>query len=161
MFSYPLHYAIMQPSNTLVMERPAAFLVDNSRLETTFLPGSVKHTRRLHHGLSSEQITMFEETWQIEQRSIGQGTFGVVRLETLAEIMTLSGRLDPIPPCTFRAVKEIKKRTTGRQVWDFRKELEATAFFSRQCVSRMSPFTTFFLVSYRTGPITDQRYLQL
>ncbi|KAI0449502.1 kinase-like protein [Xylaria acuta] len=112
------------------MARDTSRLVITSKLETEFLPGSVKHRLRK---FGSSQLPTVEEVWNVES-TIGRGTFGVVRIER----RRVSG-LSPGPssPNHLRAVKEISKSVAASHKWDYMKELEAIAQFSS---SKYAPY---------------------
>lgn len=100
-------------------------LVLDSKLDTEFLDGCVRHARYTRGFSSRERQIRVEETWDIK-KTLGRGTYGVVRYERRRP----TAAADPESPSQVRAVKVISKTITGDNRWDYMKELEAIVKFS-------------------------------
>jgi serine/threonine protein kinase len=96
-------------------------LIQDSKLETKFLPGETVHTYHEPDPTSGQRLVSRSEHWQ-RQREIGGGGFGTVWLEKC----TKGGNRD----IEVRAIKEIK---IARQI-NYYRELEAIAKFSHRKV---------------------------
>src|ERR1700712_2583356 len=112
------------------MPQNASDSVLDSKLKTKFFAKSVRHTRYIQGHSSRERQLNFEETWETV-KELGQGTYGVVRLEKHQPPSTDGLEL----PSRVRAVKKIRKTIIGGHAWNYMKELETITKFSHDRVS--------------------------
>lgn len=118
------------------MPANASDLVLDSKLDTEFLDGCVRHARYTHDFSSREYRVRTEETWDIK-KTLGRGSYGTVRYERRRRTSS-----DPESGVRVRAVKVISKTTAGKNRWDFLKELEAIVKFSHSRVGQMPHIKT-------------------
>lgn len=102
-------------------------LIQDSRLETAFLPDCTVHTFQESDPKSKQRIVTRSEHWR-RQKIIACGAFGTVWLETC----THSGGTRQ--NATVRAVKQIDLDSRFGEI-DYHRELEAIAKFSHARVS--------------------------
>jgi serine/threonine protein kinase len=99
-------------------------LVRDSRLNTEFLDGQIKHIYFTSSRSARQRRVKVEEIWS-RQKELGNGTYGQVWLESC-----ISGQRSG----KVRAVKAIRKDKTLSSNIDYKRELEATAKFSHDRV---------------------------
>lgn len=108
-------------------------LVRDSQLTAAFSSGLTLHSYHVSSRSARQRKQVVEEAWEV-QRELGNGTFGLVRLERCVKGPRAA---------QLRAVKEIiKAPTQGAAVIDYYRELEAMAKFSNEKVWRRCELAT-------------------